>query len=613
MKNDILKWIMVFVLAAGQSTLTGAADDLSIRAYVDNTVIGLNQQFTLNVELSGADAGRASNPVLPGMDDFARFLGSGSSQSFQFINGKMSVSKTLSYHFQASAEGTHQIGAVTVTHQGKTIQTEPIPIQIRKGTGAAAPPASGQPQEAPAGVTPDGDDLFIRAEADKQRVYQNEPVIVTYKLYTRLNVASYGLTQLPETAGFWTEEFPLPRQPEVSREVLDGRQYTVAVIKKMALFPTGSGKKTIGPMGVQCDVRVRERSRGVFDDFFNDSFMLGRTQRRSLQSNAITIQVNPLPEAGRPADFSGVVGRFSISGSVDKADVRTNEAITCKIVIRGQGNIRTLPDPDIRFPTDFEVYPPKTSIDIEREGNTISGTKTYEYVLVPRVPGLQKIQPVRLSVFDPAANSYKTLQTREISIQVARGSEPLTTVPSGLSKEEVRLIGQDIRFIKTRSTGFQRIGSAVYKKGVFWAVLLVPLLFAGAAWLYRNHLNRMQDDVAYARSRRAGRAARRRFAGARANMTLANQKTFYAEVSRALTGYMGNKLNMAESGMISDQVRKDLMQRGVPADVISEVFDCLHVCDMKRFSPAETDESEMKVFLQRSEKALSRLDKALTR
>ena len=277
---------------------------------------------------------------------------------------------------------------------------------------------------------------------NKKKVYQNEPVIVTYKLYTRVDVSSYGFSKLPGTTGFWTESFDTPQRPELATEVLEGKQYRVATLKKMALFPMSAGTKTIDPMGVECEVRVsRKRSRSMFDDFFNDSFFFGRTERKEILSKPVNIQVMPLPSEGKPENYTGVVGQFALTGRVDKTETKTNEAITYKVKISGQGNIRTLPEPVIYFPPDFEVYPPKKTEKIERTGNTISGHKTYEYILVPRIAGLQKIKPIQLSVFDTKARAYKTLSTKEILIDVAKGSDVFSTVPSGLSREEVRFIG----------------------------------------------------------------------------------------------------------------------------------------------------------------------------
>ena len=594
----------------GMAVSSALSQELAVRAYLDQTVIGLNQQFTLQVEMSGKEINAASTPQLPKMDDFAAYLGSGSSQNIQFVNGKMSVSKTISYYFQATAVGRFRIGPVTVKADGETYQTDPIDVEIQK---MAAPSAASRRQDtAVQGTGPAEGDLFLRVFVNKDRVYQNEPVIVIYKIYTRVNVSSFGFSQLPGTTGFWVEEFDTGPQPVTTTEILDGKRYTVATIKKMALFPMTPGTKTIDPLGVECEVRVQKRSRDIFDDFFSDSFF-GRTVRKAIRSKPVTVEVLPLPEEGKPADFSGVVGRLKMEGRVDKTRVKTNEAVSFSVTISGQGNIRTLPEPQVLFPSDFEVYPPKVSETVNRQGSVISGSKTYEYVLVPRVPGLQKINPVRLSTFDPVSEFYSVLETDEFVIDVAKGEDVFVATPSGLSKEEVKLLGQDIRFIKTETPSFSQIGWVFYETPLFWVVAIFPLLCLGGAYVYRKHLDRLQGDVAYARGRRAGRSARKRLSSARAVLDVSSQKAFYAEVGRALVEYIGNKLNIAEAGMMTEEVQNLLESKGVGKETAACYFDCLRTCDRKRFSPTEATEIEMKIFFEKAEGVISRMEKELSK
>ncbi len=584
------------------------AEDITVKAHVDKTVVGLNQQFTLMVELSGKDINSASNPQLPKMDNFAAYLGSGTSQNIQFINGKMSVSKTINYYFQATAVGKFQIGPVIVKAGGKEFRTEPISIDIQKTSAQAAPSRQpGTPQD----TGPAEDDLFVRALADRRQVYQNEPVTITYKVYTRVNVTSFGFSRLPSTAGFWVEDFPMDGNPTTSTEVLEGKQYTVATIKKMAVFPMTPGKKTIDPMTIECEVRTRRRTRDLFNDFFSDPF--GRSVRKSVQSNALTIDVRPMPEEGKPADFSGVVGRFKLNGSVDKTRVKTNEAISYKITVEGQGNIRTLPEPDVSFPPDFEVYPPKSSESINRRGSVISGKKTYEYVLVPRMPGQRRIKPVQLSVFNPASKAYETLRTDETVIEVAKGDDTFIAAPSGLSKEEVRLLGQDIRFIKTAMPSFRRIGGGVFQNVLLWMFFTMPLLLAGGAVAYGRHLDRLHGDEAYARNRRAGHAAKKRLSVAKSFLNTQTQKEFYSEVGKALTGYVADKLNVSEAGIMTEDIRCTLQKRGVEKGVVEDYFACLNECDYRRFAPSDATDAEMKAFLQKAETAMVALHQNISR
>jgi hypothetical protein len=588
----------------------GYGADLEVKAYVDLTTVGLNQQFTLSVEISGQNVNSAGNPELPKMDEFAAYLGSGTSQNMQFVNGRMSVSHTTNFYFQSTKEGNFEIGAVVVKAGGKEYRTDPIAISIQKTAASSTPTTRQRGAQSQTSGAPSRGDLFIRALVTKRQVYQNEPVILTYKIYTRVNVSSFGFTSLPGTAGFWVEEFNVGQQPRTSTEVLDGKQYTVATIKQMALFPMSAGTKTIDPLGVECEVRVRSRrSRDIFDDFFNDS-VFGRTMRHALQSPTVKIDVLPLPEEGKPSDFSGIVGSYTLNATVDKSGVKTNEAISYKVTIEGQGNIKTLPEPVVSLPSDFEAYPPKVSESINRRG-TVSGSKTYEYVLIPRVAGRRRIAPVQISVFDLGTKAYRTLTTDAFVIDVEQGDETYAAIPSGLSREEVRLLGQDIRFIKTMNPGFRRIGTAFYTGIGFWVVFFVPLILLGCSFGYRRHQNRMMGDEAFARDRTAGRSVRKRLASAKSVLKTDTQKEFYAEIGKALMGFLGDKLNIAEAGMVTDDVRRELLKRNVKDDVADAYFDCLSVCDMKRFSPSEADDEEMKALYKRAEEAIVQLDKSL--
>jgi hypothetical protein len=226
------------------------------------------------------------------------------------------------------------------------------------------------------------------------------------------------------------------------------------------------------------------------------------------------------------------VGQFRIRGTVDKSQVKTNEAVTLKIAVEGNGNLRSLKEPPVSLPSDVEAYPPKATEAISRSGAAISGSKTFEYVLIPRIAGMQKIKPVRLSFFDPAARQYKTVQTQEWTFDVGQGEGTATSIPMGLSKEEVRLLGQDIRFIKTGGTIFRKIGLEFYGKLWFWIILVLPIVALGVGTLYRKHEDRLIGDVAYARGKRASRAVRKRFALSHSFLKKEASKTFYAEVAK---------------------------------------------------------------------------------
>jgi hypothetical protein len=589
-----------------------ALADLSVKAYVDQTVVSLDQSFTLFVELSGSDANRAPDPELPDLGSFAAFVGRSTSQNIQIINGRMSVTRTISYQFIAREAGSFEIPAVQLTFMGKVYRTDPIKIVVRKQPATRARPPGQRGQQGRSTAEVPADNLFLKVTPSKRRVYQNEPVVLTYEIWTKVNVTSYGISRLPNYAGFWSEEFEMPQRPPTRTEVVGGQQFLVAEIKRVALFPQSAGEKMIEPMEVECEVRVasRRRSRDIFDSFFDDPFF-ARTVRRGLRSKPVKIEVLPLPKAGQPDGFAGAVGEYRLSASVDRNQVTTSEAVTLKVTISGRGNIRMLPYPKVDIPPDFEVYDPKVTESIRRRQGVISGSKTFEFVLIPRAPGNQVIKPVTYSFFNPKTRSYETLRSPAFEIRVSKGAEEYVTAGSGLSKREVKLVGQDIRFIRTELPRFRRIGSEFYRQSLFLLGVVLPLLGLIAAVGYRRHLDKLSSNVAYARSRRANQTAMKRLRHAKQSMKERDSKRFYSEVAKALIGYLGDKFNREDKVLTSEEIESLLRSRGINGELVQEVIDCLSTCDFRRFAPTEEDDREMDAFYEKARQTIVELERVI--
>lgn len=620
-RSHHLTWLTAWALIlAGVRLLP--AQDLEIKTFVDRTRIAAGQQFTLTIQLSGSDAQSVPIPNPPDISAFADYLGSGSSQSYQLINNRMSVSISSNNYYIARSEGKHQIPAVSFVFKDKTFRSQPIDIEITKGSSTqTVPPKPGQPpgRRPPAsGIQPEASlegNLLLRLEADRKEVFPNEPVNIIYKIFTRVEVINYAVSQLPNYVGFWSEDFEMPQQVTTYEEILNGKKFLVAEIKKMALYPTSSGEKVIEPMEIDLQVRLRDQSRprDLFDRFFDDdmfsSSLFGRQVRTRVKSQPLHIHVKPLPEAGKPEDFSGIVGNIQMKTTLDKDSITAHEAITLKVRFSGTGNIRMIPEPKILFPADFETYEPKVSQNLDRQGNTINGNKTFEYVLIPRYAGEYRIKPFKFSYFEPASEEYKTLSSPEFSIRATPGAETETSLPSGLTRKEVEFIGRDIRFIKQRSEKFLRRGRFFYQSFWFGLLLIVPLLVLGSTWVYKQRQDMMAENIAYARSRRANQAARKRLSQAHKLMKIPTQKEFYAEISRALLGFIADKLNLAEAGLMTDEVAERLKERQVEDTIISELLECLQECDYQRFAPADATLEAMNVLYNRARAAIVNLEK----
>jgi len=607
MKAKIVALALFSVVAASW------AQALVVRTSVDRTQLAVNEQLILTLELEGEGANSNVKPELPDVSSFLSFLGSGgTSQSVQIINGRMSVQKSMTFYYQALKEGSFTFPAVTVTYKGHTAESQPISLVITAAAAQPAAPAGGQRVASqPSAPAASDEQLFLRAIVNKRQVYQNEPVIVTYRIYTLVQVAGMGQPKIEPSPGFWVEEFDIGTTLKQREEIYNGRKYVVADIKKSAYFPTSPGRKTIQSMVIPFDIRAasRRRSNDIFDSFFDDPFF-SRVVRREVATRPVEIEVLPLPEQDRPAGFEGLVGQYRLEASIDKETVKTNEALTLKVRFTGQGNIRSLPKPNLILPNDFEKYEPKVSETVNRQGEVISGSKSYEYVLIPRFPGQQRIPSIQLAFFDPQARHYKVERSPEFIISVQKGEGSYAAAPAGLSKEEVRLVGQDIRFIKTAVPEFRRIGASFYQSDLFRLLCLLPFLALAAAFGYKRHLTRLSGDVAYARSRGANRMAMKRLAKAEKLLSVDTQKEFYAEVSRALIGFAADKLNLPEAGVIQSELQERLQARAVDSSLVQSYMNLLQTCDFQRFAPASGAAEEMGRIFQQAKEAIIKLEKA---
>ena len=585
-----------------------ARQEVTASAHLDRGEVGVGQTFTLNVVLEGVQR-FDQDPVLPDMSAFSTFLGSGTQTSVQIVNGRTTVSLTVQYRFQATAEGTFEIAPVTVEAGNQTLATDPLSLRISSSPPAPGARGGGAPQPADDGAV-GPDDLFIVAEPNKRRVRENEPVIVEYRLYTRVDVTSYGVTRLPSTAGFWVEEFDPPAQPQVEQVVRDGVQYATAVIRKVALYPTGPGAKTLEPLAVEAQIRVRRRSRDPFGDLFGGLFdrgsLFGETVPAGAASRPVEIEVDALPAAGRPAGFTGLVGDLAVESSVDRDSLAANEAVTLRVRVSGSGNLKALAPPELALPPTVESFPPELTDRLRTTDAGVSGSRTWEYVLIPRAPGTLTVPGMEMAYYDAEAGRYETAAAPPVDLLVT-GRAVEDALPGARARGSVEALRSDIRFIRIDTPRFRRRGETVFDRAWFWVVALAPAgLIAGAAGVRRRR-DRLAGDQAYARDRRAARVARKRLARAARLADGNDARAFHAETAEALEGYAADKLDTSAAGIIRDDVRTALAGRGVRLATVDEFFAVLEACDRQRFAPADTEVAARRAFLARAEAALSAL------
>jgi len=587
------------ILSGVATPLDVGAQQLQVTASLSPAVVALNGQFTLEVELRGANRVDAE-PTLPDLGDFSRYLGGNSSTSVQMVGGVTTVSLTIQCRYQAIREGTFVVGAVEVEAGGQLLRTRPVTLTV----STALAGAGGGPD--PTGIG--AEDLFIVAEVSKTRVYENEPIEVSFRLFTLVNVSSLGLFDPAENEGFWVEEVPGERSPQTEQRVRGGQAYTTAVVRRVVLFPAGPGTKTIEPMSVEASVRVRRQARSIFDNFFGGGPLFGSQVPAVIVSSPVEVEVLPLPVEGRPQSFTGLVGRLNVSASIDRSSVETNDAVTLELIIEGEGNLRGLAAPVIDFPADFEVFPPEVTESIDRSDARIRGNRTYEYVLIPRSPGQKTIPPVEMSYFDAESALYASSASQPLRLDVT--GDAIIGAPGG--RAGVETLREDIRFIQIGPTSLGALGGSLTDAPGFWIVALLPLVALTGALGLRRHWDRLEGDVAYARGRRAGRVAKKRLGRARVVMSEGDARAFYAEVERALRGFLADKLNVAEAGFMSQVAEEELSRRGVPVAATRNYLACLGECDRARFAPPSSSAAEKSGFLGRAAEAMTAVQEGLS-
>lgn len=572
-----------------------SGQDVDFRVSVRD-VVAVGDQFRLIYSVNGQATGFRS----PAIKDFTVLAGpsQSTSTSMQIINNQVSrsVEYTFTYILQATTEGTFTIPPASVNVDGKTYQSNPATIRVVKGNAPAPQQQQQQQQQQQVGDITDKD-LFVRASVSNSNPYQGEQVIATYKIYTRVPVAEYSITKLPSTAGFWSQDL-IKDMTKLNqyRETINGVEYVVAEIKKEALFAQKSGTLTIDPleMDVVAQIQRKANRRGFndpfFDSFFNDSFFGSTYQnvRKTIRSNPLNINVKPLPAAGKPSEFAGAVGSFSISSSIDKEKLKTNEAMTLKFTVSGRGNLKLMEKPNLVFPNDFEVYDPRVTDNITAAQNGVSGSRTFEYLIIPRNPGDFTIKSVRYAYFDIGSGTYKTLSTPDFKIKVEKGSGgESVVVGAGVDKEDFKMIGTDIRHIKTGRQELRPLNSYLISSPLFplW-MALPPVLLIAFILVWKNELRR-RNDLALMRNRKATRVARKRLKAAELFMKQKNQEAFWVEVSNALWGYISDKFNIPRATLSMDSVNEALKNKNVKDELIDQFITALNNCEFARFAPGE--------------------------
>ncbi len=578
------------------------AQDVVFTASAKNNVRE-GEQFRLVYTVNGQGSGFSA----PKFDGFRVLSGPNSStnQSYSIVNGRVTQSYEVSYtyYLQATKPGEYKIPSAGIIVNGKKIQSNTLTINVikssQKATGGSASQSGNQQ-----GIN--NDDVFIKAIIDKKNPFQGEQVIITYKIYTRLPISQISVEKLSSFPGFWYKDL-LENNDRMQQhnEVINGEQYVVADMRKIALFPQRSGKIEIEPMQLNCLAQVKTQATQqrdpFFDSFFNDPFFSRnmRNVQLKLSSNSVKINVKPLPLNNKPADFNGAVGSYKLKTEVDRTSLKANEAINLQVTISGSGNIELIDELAFDFPPDFEVYDPKISNRINKRSSGISGTRTFEYLIIPRNAGDFRIKPSRFIYFDPKKRDYVRLTTPEFNFHVEKSDKSATTITySGISQKDIQFIGSDIRHIKSYPFALTGINVFFFRSTLFYLLLLIPLTVFISTLVIWRYMARRKSNVRLMKNKKATRVARKSLK--KANKYLKNNQSgeFYIEISRALWGYLSDKFNIPLSALSMESVSSHLKKTNVPEGTIMAFQEVLNNCEYARFAPGDSSLKMNEIYLQ---------------
>ena len=551
-------------------------------------------EFTLNAE---PDADSFKAPSFEGFDVIAGpSVSTGS--SIQYING--SISKSFSYGITyvllPQAAGNVTIGAAEAKVDGTAYRTKPLPIEIVNegdasrarqhpqgrtgGSGDAQASAQGQVAK---------DDILLRAVVSRSSVYKNEPLHVAFKLYTRVPYVNIVPESAPSFNGFWSQDLTDPNSARVGRETYNGKVYETRVLYDYLLYPQQVGSLTIDPVDMTVVAQVVVQSRNA-DPFFGGGREVFNVPRK-VQSQRATVTVKPLP-SGAPSSFSGAVGRFTMDTQLPSERIAANSGATFTVKISGTGNLTFVQAPKLPLPTSFEQYNVKTTESINTSATGISGYRQFEYPFIARAEGTYDIEPIEFTYFDPQRVQYVTLRSKPLTLEItpdARGGGDAVVMQGrGMSKEEVKMLGQDIRFIKLGGAQLRSERVPFIFSAAYWILLLgVLALFTMIYVALRKQICESQN-VALVRGKRANKVAVQRFRAAKRYMEEQNRHAFYEEMLRALWGYMSDKFNIPVANLTKENVREELHKRGVSSEDSQRFTDIITQCDEAQYSPVES-------------------------
>ena len=590
---------LLIVLSFIGIALGAYADEVVFKASAPKQVI-VGRPFQVSYTVNQ----RSRDLRAPEFTDFDVLSGpySSTSSSTSFVNGKRTSSfeQTYTYMLMATKEGTFTIGPATVKVDGEQVQSNGVRIQVlpadeqpqqsNSTQGGQTATRSNSSQSGQTSAAGQSENLFVRTIASKTRVHEQEALMITYKLYfANVDVAQLtNNTKLPEFTGFLKQDLD---QGEIQTELehYNGRNYQTAVLYRTILYPQHSGDIKIDPANFEAVLRVQvqQRARSIFDDFFGSYTNV----TKMLTAPGVTIHVSPLP-AGKPAGFSGGVGHFTLTPSISQTEVQANEAVTIKLDISGSGNMKLLKTPAIDWPEGFEPYDPKVTNNFKTTTSGVSGTKSIEYLAIPRSAGEYTIPAVNFSYFDIDSKTYKTLSTPEYTIRVKRGAGESSTVSdqqpviSYTQKEDIKQLGSDIRYIDTKRVEGRKSKVESIHYNLIWLWYVVPLIIAIVLLVVLRKQIKEASDLTRMKYKRANKVAQKRLKAAAAALKANDKNAFYAAIESAAWTYLSDRLSIPTADLNKENIASILRQKGVSDALIADVMNVLSTAEFARYAPS---------------------------
>ncbi len=568
MKTKYILFLLTLVLYS-----IAATAQVQFDAKVSKKTLGINERLRIDFEMN--QDGDNFRP--PSFDNFKVVGGPNQSISNSWINGKRSFSKTYSYFLAPQSRGRVTIGQATIEIDGDTYKTLPIEVEV---TAAVDVPKDGNNADYVA-----SENVHLVAEVSNANPYLNEAITVTYKLYVSHDVSitsQWREIDTPKYADFWSQNIDNQNNFKVSEGKYNGEDYRYVVLRTTVLYPQKTGKLDIEPLTLDIPIDVQGNRRDIFGR------RLMERVNRTISAGNRTIDVKPLPLEGKPDGFNGAVGDFSFDVATNKTKLNANESLQLDVKITGNGNLKLFTAPSVKLPNTLEVYEPEHNESVNTTVAGMQGSIKDSYTVVPQFKGIYPVNPITFSFFNPKTEKYKTITSKEFTIEVENGPISSATASSNSNDatKQVVLSKDNFKYIKLEANLEPIAQEAFFKSALFWSLLGGPFLLIPLFILAGKKRKARLNDVEGNKLRRANKLAKKYLSEAKRNIQ--NPVAFYESLERALHNYLKAKLNIETSEMEKNHISKLLLERNVEAPVVENFITLLKSCEYARYASSST-------------------------